>query len=186
MDKKIFQDLQNYYSPLITKIISGNIKFYRFNKKIRWRFFDDERVAIFASYSHINDILNINLCSVVFAIEKNEPLQIEYFILHEIRHAFQFAEMMDLKNGLTTCVDPTIINKWIIENENYTGALNKDGSENKDYFKQDMEFDAYAFAYAVIKYKYGRIPYIYKPAKYGEEFDKTVENWCQTFQLENL
>ena len=94
--------------------------------------------------------------------------------------------MSDYKAGRDTSINPEIIKKWIDENENYIGVLNDDGSENPKYFKQDMEFDAYAFSYAVMKYKYGEISYLYKPNAYGEEFDKTVEDWCKTFRLESL
>lgn len=186
MDNKTFQELQNYYAPIISHIIESNFRFYRFNKTINWQFFYDERVAIFGQYNHKSDMLSINICSVAFSFDRNEPLHIEHFLLHEIRHAFQFAEIADFKAGEETCVDPELVKKWISENENYSAALNADGSENPAYFKQDMEFDAYAFAYAVMKYKYGSIPYLYKSTQYGDEFDKTVENWCRTFQAEQL
>lgn len=65
-------------------------------------------------------------------------------------------------------------------------VANTDGSENPKYFNQDMEFDAYAFAYAVMKYKYGEISYLYKPTAYGNEFDETVEDWCKAFKSEGL
>ena len=94
--------------------------------------------------------------------------------------------MSDFKAGKETCVDPEIIEKWINENECYIRVLNEDGSENPSYFKQDMELDAYAFSYAVMKYKYGEIPYLYKPTKVGEEFHEIVESWCQTFKNEQL
>ena len=68
----------------------------------------------------------------------------------------------------------------------YVPALNKDGKGNAEYYEQDLEFDAFAFAYAVIKYKYGDVRYIFKPTRYGKEFDEMVENWCQTFQSEGL
>lgn len=186
MDYNLFNKLQSHYAPVINNIIASNVKFYRFKKTIRWQFCYDERVAIVGSYNNKCDILSINLCSVAFSFERNEPLQIEYYLLHEIRHAFQYSEISDFKEGKETCVDSEIIKKWISEQENYSGALNADGSENPDYFKQDMEFDAFAFAFAVMKYKYGKIPYLYKPKKYGDEFDKTVENWCQTFLSEQL
>lgn len=186
MDNRTFQELQSRYAPVINDIIASNVKFYRFNKTINWQFCYDERVAIFGSYNNKRDILSINICFVAFSFERNEPLHIEYFLLHEIRHIFQFIEMSDFKAGRETYIDSEIIKKWISENENYIGVLNENGSENQNYFKQDMEFDAYAFAFAVMKYKYGKIPYLYKPSKYGEEFDNTVENWCQTFQSENL
>ena len=34
-------------------------------------------------------------------------------------------------------------------------AINKEGNKNPEYYKQDLEFDVFAFA--VIKYKYGDI-----------------------------
>lgn len=186
MDNRTFQELQRCYEPVITNIIASNIKFYRFDKTINWQFCYNEQGAIFASYDNKRDVLSINICSVALSFERNEPMNIEYFILHEIRHVFQFTEMADYKAGRDTCINPEIIKKWIYENENYISALNEDGNENSKYFKQDMEFDAYAFAYAVMKYKYGEIPYLYKPNDYGEEFDKSVEDWCKTFESEGL
>ncbi len=64
------------------------MKFYRFGKSINWQFFYNERVAIFGRYDNKMDVLSINICSVAFSFERNEPLHIEYFILHEIRHVF--------------------------------------------------------------------------------------------------
>ena len=46
MDKFLFNKLCNKYSPIITKLINQNIKFYRFHETIRWQFGFDERVAI--------------------------------------------------------------------------------------------------------------------------------------------
>lgn len=186
MDNRTFQELQRCYAPVVTNIIASNMKFYRFGKTINWQFFYDERVAIFGMYDNKKDVLSINIYSVAFSFERNEPLHIEYFLLHEIRHAFQFTEMSDYKAGRDICIDLEIIKKWIDEHENYVGVLIEDGSENPKYFNQDMEFDAYAFAYAVMKYKYGEISYLYKPTAYDEEFDKTVEDWCKAFKSEGL
>ena len=186
MDIEFLQELQNRYAPIISNLIASNINFYRFKKTIKWQFYYDERVSIFGYYSDKTDILSVNICFVDFAFKRQEPLQIEYFLLHEIRHVFQFLEISDFKEGKETCIDSEIIKKWISENENYCAALNEDGNENPAYFKQDMEFDAYAYSYAVMKYKYGDISYLYKPTRYGDEFDETVENWCKTFQAEQL
>jgi len=45
---------------------------------------------------------------------------------------------------------------------------------NDDYFKQDIEMDAYAFALAVMQYKYGTID-LYIPPIYGKEFYEIVD-----------
>ena len=65
--------------------------------------------------------------------------------------------------------------------------LDKDGNENAEYFAQDMELDAFAYSYAVMKYKYGEVEYLYIPKAYrNEEFDKIVAKWQETFKDENL
>lgn len=47
--------------------------------------------------------------------------------------------------------------------------------------------DAFAYYYAVIKYKQGNMEYFYIPKAYrNEEFDKIVAMWQETFKDENL
>ncbi len=186
MDKELFKALSLRYTPLISNIINNNVKFFRFRETIKWRFGFDECVAIFACCDSKTKILTINIGAVDYALRINEPLHIEYFILHEIRHIYQYMEIDDHMNNSSACINPELAKKWANEVERYTSAIDKDGNENPEYYKQDLEFDAFAFAFAVIKHKYGDIPYIQKPTKYGEEFDRTVGGWCQTFQSENL
>lgn len=186
MDNQLFEILTIRYTPLITNIINDNVQFFRFRETIKWRFGFDERVAIFACCDRITNILTINIASVDYALRINESRQIEYFLLHEIRHIYQHIEIEDYKNNTSACNNWELAQKWAAEEEQYISALDKEGKENAEYYEQDMEFDAFAFAFAVMKYKYGEIPYIQKPTKYGEEFDETVAGWCQTFQSEGL
>ncbi len=186
MDEQLFELLRVRYTPLITNIINDNVKFFRFRETIRWRFGFDERVAIFACCDRKTKILTINIAAVDFALRINEPLHIEYFVLHEIRHIYQYMEIDDYINNSSNCNNPELAQKWAKEVECYSSAINKDGNENPEYYKQDLEFDAFAFAFAVMKHKYGDILYIQKPTKYGEEFYRTVDDWRQTFQSENL
>ena len=103
-----------------------------------------------------------------------------------MRHAFQYSEILAFKRGEETHVDTGIIKKWISESEEYIGILDENGNMRPSYYKQHMEFDAFAFSYAVIKYKYGEVPYLSKPTQYGDEFDKDVDKWYQTFKLKYL
>ena len=186
MDNQLLEALSIKYAPIITNIINENVKFFRFRETIKWQFGFDERVAIFACCDRKTKILTINIAAVDFALRINEPLHIEYFVLHEIRHIYQYMEIDDYINNSSDCNNAELAQKWAKEVERYAPAINKEGNENPEYYKQDLEFDAFAFAFAVMKYKYGDIPYIQKPTKYGEEFDETVEGWCQTFQSEGL
>ena len=186
MDKQLFEALNVKYAPLITRIINDNVKFFRFRETIKWRFGFDDQVAIFAWCDRKTNILTINIGAVDFALRINEPLQIEYFLLHEIRHIYQHKEIADYKNNIAACNNPELAKKWADEEDNYIVAVNQNGKENAEYYKQDLEFDAFAFAYAVMKYKYGKIPYITIPKAYGEEFSQVVEDWDKTFKIEKL
>lgn len=186
MDKQLFKELGIRYAPLITSIINDNVRFFRFRETIKWQFGFDEHIAIFACCDRKTKILTINIAAVDYALRINEPLHIEYFLLHEIRHIYQYIEIDDYKNNISACNNPELAQKWADEAEQYTPAIDNEGDENPEYYKQDLEFDAFVFAFAVMKYKYGEISYIKKPTKYGEEFDNNVDSWCQTFQSENL
>lgn len=49
------------------------------------------------------------------------------------------------------------------------------------YFMQDVEFDAYAFSLAVMKYKYHDTSDLYVPSLYGEDFYNVVNKWVDVF-----
>ena len=187
IEKELFERLQQQYSPVISNIINSDVEFYRTNQTIRWKFGYDERVAIFAWCNRKTNIVTVNIAAVDFALQQNEPLDIEYFLLHEIRHIYQHLEIEDYRNDPTKCNNAELAKKWSEEEDNYVTALNKEGKENTDYFLQDMEMDAFAYAYAVMKYKYGEVKYLYLPEVYhNDEFDKIVNEWQVAFKNEGL
>lgn len=187
IEKELFELLQKQYSPIISDIINSDVEFYRTNQTIRWKFGYDERVAIFAWCNRKTNIVTVNIAAVDFALQQNEPLDIEYFLLHEIRHIYQHLEIEDYRNDPTKCNNAELAKKWSEEEDNYVTALNKEGKENTDYFLQDMEMDAFAYAYAVMKYKYGAVKYLYLPEIYhNDEFDKIVNEWQVAFKNEGL
>ncbi len=187
MDKITFEYLQKRYSLIISNIINLNIKFYRINQPIRWQFGFDERVAIFAWCNRKTNIVTVNIAAVDFSFRQSEPLHIEYFLLHEIRHIYQHLEIEDYRENPSKCNNIELAKRWAEEESNYISAIDKNGDENKGYFKQDMEMDAFAYAYAVMKYKYGEIPYLYIPNAYkNNEFYEIVDEWMETFKKEKL
>ena len=187
IEKELFERLQQQYSPVISNIINSDVEFYRTNQTIRWKFGYDERVAIFAWCNRKTNIVTVNIAAVDFALQQNEPLDIEYFLLHEIRHIYQHLEIEDYRNDPTKCNNAELAKKWSEEEDNYVTALNKEGKENTDYFLQDMEMDAFAYAYAVMMYKYGEVKYLYVPKAYrNDEFDKIVNEWQVAFKNEGL
>ena len=97
IEKELFERLQQQYSSIISNIIKSNVRFYRTNQTIKWRFGYDERVAIFAWCDRKTNIVTVNIAAVDFSIQQNEPLNIEYFLLHEIRHIYQHLEIEDYR-----------------------------------------------------------------------------------------
>lgn len=77
--------------------------------------------------------------------------------------------------------------KWAEEEKSYITALDSDGDENEGYFTQDIEMDAYAYAFAVMKYKYGEIKYLYVPDIYKNGgFNNIVGEWIEFLRDQRL
>ena len=134
IEKELFERLQQQYSPIISDIMNSNVRFYRTNQTIRWGFGYNERVAIFAWCNRKTNIVTVNIAAVDSALQQNEPLDIEYFLLHEIRHIYQHLEIEDYRNDPTKCNNAELAKKWSEEEDNYVTALNKEGKENTDYY----------------------------------------------------
>lgn len=185
MDKEEFELLNKVYAPIVVDIINKNVRFYRFNKTIQWCFGFDEDVAIMAVCDRKTNVITINLKSFMKAYFENDFKTVEYYLLHEIRHIFQHEIIKDYKSGLEIPLDKNIVEKWIYEGEHYIASIDKNGNENPDYFYQDSEMDAYAFSYAVMKYKYHKVD-LYIPPVYGSDFYDIVNEWIDVFKEEKL
>lgn len=187
ISRELFESLCGEYSALINDIINSNVKFYRTGQTIKWKFGYDDEDAIFGACDKHTGEITVNIASVDHLLQINEPLTIEYFLLHEIRHIYQHLEIVDYQTDPSKCNNAELAKKWAEEENNYVTALDKDGNENAGYFVQDIEMDAFAYSYAVMKYKYGEIRYLYIPEKYAnEEFDRIVTKWLETFKNEGL
>lgn len=186
IEKEEFEMLSKAYAPIVAHIINGNVNFYRFNETIRWCFAYDENISIMASCNKNTNVVSINLKSFMNYYFNKDLKTIEYYLLHEIRHAFQHSIIADYKNGVDIPIDSSIVEKWISEGESYVTALDNNGNENKAYFLQDCEMDAYAFSYAVMKYKYGDVSELYVPNVYGNDFYKVVDDWVKAFKREEI
>lgn len=173
---------------MIKRLIEENTDFYRSSATIKWciNLFDDG--SIVGTCDRKTRVVSINLISINKAIRENNMKEIEYFLLHEIRHAFQHEIIEDyLKGEKNLPISKNLIEQWIIENKNYIPAKDKEGNENEEYFKQDIEFDAYAYSFSVMKYKYGLSKNdLFVPKSYGEEFDKIVDGFINEYLKEGI
>lgn len=93
--------------------------------------------------------------------------------------AYQIANYYKGKHS----ADSLHIKKWIKEGKNYIKSIDKNGKLNIDYFKQNSELDAYAFSYAVMKYKYNSRydSELYVPPIYKEEMKEGFEMMVKDF-----
>lgn len=186
MDETIFNKLSEQYSQLISKLINANSIYTNIDETIKWTFAWDENPAITGAVSREINVMSINVVFVDKAYKDNRIFDIEYFLLHELRHIYQHIQIEKYSVNKNT-IDPVFILRWIEEGKNYIKALDENGNENPNYFKQDCEFDAYAFSYAVMSYKYSRkfnsllfIPNIYKN-ELKAEFDAAVNVFLDSF-----
>lgn len=185
MIEKTFKHYNELFSPMIKKIIDSNVKFYGFKETVRWCFVENKDISIFATCGNDN-IIYVNLLAVIDSYSIGDIRQIEYFLLHEIRHIFQNIMINDFLSGKMTVVGSELVRIWINEKEKYQRAVDDSGNENPNYFKQDLEMDAYAFSLAVMKYKYGDVSNLFIPSSYGSEFNDIVNKWIELFIADNL
>ena len=184
MTEEEFDKLSNLYSPLITKIINSNARFYGFNEKIRWCFTYKKEISIMAETDRKTNVISFNVNAINYSYLTGHVMDVEYYVLHEIRHIFQHIIIKDYVEGKDVPIPKEIVERWIKEQNNYVPSLDENGNENKGYFLQDIEMDAFAFSYAVMKYKYKNVDYLYVPPIYGKEFEEIADEWIDCFSKE--
>jgi len=184
--KRVYDEYNPIFAPMINKMIHDNYKYFQISETIKWEFGYDEDLSIMGTCDRNTNIIRLNIFSVKKAYEDNNLMDVEYIIIHEARHIFQHIKIREYKSRIIGEVDTNLIEKWIYENENYIKALDQDGKENPNYFKQDSELDAYAFSYALMKYKYGpnKIKDLYIPEVYktDREYNDIVNDFIAFFK----
>lgn len=179
--KKVYEKYNPIFAPIISKMIQDNYKYFQISETIKWGFGYSNDLAIMGTCDRNNNEIHLNIFSVKKAYEDNNLMDVEYFIIHEARHIFQHIKIKEHKAGINNGVDPNLIEKWIYEGEHYIKSLDENGNENPKYFDQDSELDAYAFSYALMKYKYKDVD-LYVPKYYDNEFYSIVEDWLKYFK----
>lgn len=82
------ETLRIEFEPIIKSIINDNAKFYQFTQEVKWQYIYNEDYALVAKCDS-NLTININIAAISHMRKVNQPLMLEYFILHEIRHLYQ-------------------------------------------------------------------------------------------------
>lgn len=153
---------------------------------INWHFNYNENISIVESCNRKDCSISINLKAVDLYYSNCQIRIIEYFLLHEIRHLFQCLIIKDYMEGNLVSIDEDIVKRWIYENDNYIKAINNKGEEDSRYFDQDIEMDAFAYSYSVMKYKYQNLDDINLPPYYGNKLDDLINEWIETFIQEEI
>lgn len=161
-------------------MLRQNMPFFKFRQQPIWGFMFDERVAVFGQTNKESNTVAFNLASIDFAFQNGQQLMIEQFALHEFRHLYQFGEIKKYIQGDYDGIEDTErIKRWAYEHEHYIGPE----QNTTEYYNQDLEFDAFTFAYAAMKFKYGRrlADYIKMPQYYIGKYESIVEEWMTSF-----
>ena len=182
--EKLYNEYDQILAPIIAKIINDNCKYCKISEKIKWGWNYDQNLSIMATCDRNNNLIQINLFSVIKAYKEKLLIIVEYFVVHEIRHIFQNIKIKEHKAGICNDINSNLVEKWIYENEHYEKALDINNNENPKYFMQNCEIDAYAFSYALMKHKYKDVSYLYVPQYYGAEFYNIVNDWLECFKNE--
>ena len=94
---------------------------------------------------------------------------------------------MDLYNyNPQFCENAELAKQWIEGMQNYIPPEDKNGKKNIGYYTQEVEADAYVFAYAVIKYKYGDIEELIPKELNNEEFFERVDKQIKVFKKKGI
>lgn len=177
--------LSNKYKDGIQDMLRQNMPFFKFRQQPIWRFMFDERVAVFGQTNKESNTVAFNLASIDFAFRKGQQIMIEQFALHEFRHLYQFGEIKKYIEGNYDGIeDIERIKRWAYEYEHYIGPENNGNSTVNEYYDQDLEFDAFTFAYAAMSFKYSSLPeYIKMPEYYIGKFEVYAKKLQDLFKI---
>lgn len=166
------------FEPIIKSIINDNAKFYQFTNKVEWQYFYNKDYALVTMCGN-NLTININIAAISHILKVNQPLMLEYYILHEIRHLYQRLFILQYR------FEPAKPNhkkavQWLTEFNHYANIY----EDRNRYYYQSIEFDAFAFSYAVMFYKYGKVDYISAPNIYDNDaiFYNVVDQFITYFK----
>lgn len=179
MEPNDLDNAKTKYQPVIQEIIDRNKPFYQFASEVHWSFYQDDIIARVA-FCDKGFNIRVNILSVLKAYEEfNQPLMIEYFILHEIRHFYQRLCVQALNNNSLPESSKQKAEQWSEEWNHYIAPTD----DAEGYYLQSIEFDAFSFSYAVMTYKYGKVGYITPPEFLLENtpFIDVVQKWLKHF-----
>lgn len=187
MDGSTLNKLSHKYKDYINHFFIENAKYRNFNETIHWCFCYNEDLSISATTNRKINLILINYKWFIYCYSNKKDYEIEYFLIHETRHIFQHLIIKDFNNSVETEIPEEIIKKWIMEGENYIRVKDDNGEVNNNYFRQDVELDAFAYSFALMSFKYkGKydsllyVDDIYKN-ELKDVFDGLVGEWKSYF-----
>lgn len=176
-------------SFIIDSIFKDNYTFYSlfYDENIKWKLYEDKDVSIVATVTSRKEyLLSININAIMDASAYGDYKSIEYYILHEIRHIYQNEQIRRYKAKEAIEEPESIIKEWIKEKKLNLKRKNEDGGDNVDFYMLKKEYDAYAFAYAVMKYRYENEFDPFIPEPYKRPFLIQVKRWMDLFKREGI
>lgn len=181
-----FNFLSNRYMNCIQDLLRQNMRFFKFRKQPVWGFMFDERISILGVTNKESNTVALNLAAIDFAFQSEQQLMIEQFALHEFRHLYQYGEIENYNSGnYDGAENIDKVKRWAYEHEHYIGPENNGNNSVQEYYDQDLEFDAFTFAYAAMQFKYNSLPnYIKMPEYYIGKFEAYADKLQEMFKTQ--
>lgn len=104
MDKNEIELSSTLYGKIVKDLIEKNAKYFMFKQTIKGSFNYGKESSIIAAVGKDN-VIHINLFSVVDCYLKRNLYTVEYFLLHEIRHIFQNLIVDEYKGGKEVAIE---------------------------------------------------------------------------------
>ena len=181
-----FDFLSNRYASCIQDMLRQNMPFFKFRKQPIWSFMFDEQISIWGATNKESNTVRLNIAAVDFAFRTGQQLMIEQFALHEFRHLYQYGEIESFNSGNydgKESIDR--VKRWAHEYEHYIGPETNGNKTVNEYYDQDIEFDAFTFAYAALNFKYSGLPeYIKMPEYYIGKYEEYADALKELFKAQ--
>jgi len=170
------------YMNFVEKILSDDKEYILADDRVGLSFCKDTNMGYIGRYDRSEDIVYVNLYAINFYVNQiNEPYTIENFLIHELHHKYQYKCVSLYENNSKECADLDYARKC---KESFDSYVTPEQDKDK-YHMQFVELDAFAYTYAIMCLKYGKVDYLKPPAILVKnvEFNERVSFYQEFFSM---
>lgn len=133
----------------ISSILRADRKYFMFDIDIEYSLIFDDDLSFVARWNKGTNHIDININAIQEAADNDELHLIEYYLLMEIRHIYQYLSLINKIDRSNIYFERDVLKEL---KHDFDNPINR--SDEDEYFSQISVVDAYSFALAVMKIKY--------------------------------